>query len=149
MINNKYIFPPQKKIITSFHHYLSNTSSYFFTINHIAHFYFLSNHSNLLKGSVTLISPDNAATYMGIPWWLALIKAGNMIFPQPFNNILDCYDNAGLAIAALRLGQKKIFFIDLSKQFELIQARASSVTATVLSEKPQNFDLTKLKIVHS
>lgn len=82
---------------------------------------------------------------MGVRWWMQLIKFGKQLFSNPTDDALDCYDNAGLALAALRLGQKKILFNSKSKQFNLLKNRAESLQATILTKRSESFDLTELR----
>lgn len=145
MTKNKYTFLPQKKFLASFSHYLSYAPAYYFTISHLAHFYFLASYLKNSNVPITILSPENAAAYMGTRWWITLTNKGISILNQPIDHILDCNNNAGLAMAALRLGQKKIFFADQSKQFKLIQSRAESVQAIIISQKPDSFNLIDLK----
>ncbi len=145
MFQNKYSFITQKKTIDSLNKYFSNSNSYCFTISHLAHIYFVYSHLKNNKLPITFISPKNAVAYMGVRWWISLNDTYQYFFQNPTQNILDCYDNAGLAMAALRLGQKKIIFSKNSNQFQLINARAVSIQSTVITIRPENVDLTHLK----
>lgn len=145
--HNYYI--TQKKILFSLDKYLIDTNSCFFTINHLAHFYFIKEHVKNTDIPITFISPQNAAAYMGVRWWINLVQIGSNLFSNPIDNLLDCYDNAGFAMAALRLGQKKILFSPTSKQFSLLKMRADSVHADLITHRPKSFDLTKLKFSYA
>ncbi len=58
---------------------------------------------------VTLESPAGAAGWQGIGWWLALLTAIRVQFPDvTFASVLDCGDAPGLALAALRAGVPEV-----------------------------------------
>ncbi len=142
---HKFTFISQKNIIFSFNKYTTDTNAYFFTVNHLSQFYFITSHIKNNYCPITFISPQNAVAYMGVRWWMQLIKFGKQLFSNPTDDALDCYDNAGLALAALRLGQKKILFNSKSKQFNLLKNRAESRQATILTKRSESFDLTELR----
>ena len=58
---------------------------------------------------VTLLSGAGAALYAGCGWWRALIARARTEHPDiPIDDILDCADAPGLALGALRIGQRRI-----------------------------------------
>ena len=58
---------------------------------------------------VTLLSAPGAALYAGCGWWRALVRQALAAFPEvPAEDILDCGDGAGQALAALRIGQQRL-----------------------------------------
>ena len=58
---------------------------------------------------VTLLSAAGAALYAGCGWWRALIARARAEHPDiPIDDILDCADAPGLALGALRIGQRRI-----------------------------------------
>ena len=64
-----------------------------------------------LKIPVTLLSPPLAAAYMGAGYFHALIEEARAEFPDvPLIAVLDCGDEPGLALSALRAGIKTVRF---------------------------------------
>jgi hypothetical protein len=58
---------------------------------------------------VTLLSPPGAALYAGCGWWHALIEMARAAYPEtPCTDILDCADGTGLALAAARIGLRRL-----------------------------------------
>ena len=59
--------------------------------------------------AVTLVSPKGAASYAGPGWFRALICLAKEKVPDSqFDSILDCSEDSGQALAALRVGVKAI-----------------------------------------
>ena len=59
--------------------------------------------------SVTLLSAPGAALFAGCGWWRAVIERARGEFPGvPIDDILDCADAPGLALGALRIGQRRL-----------------------------------------
>jgi hypothetical protein len=62
-------------------------------------------------GAVTLASAPNAGAYAGASWFKSLIKQVKSEFPESrCEALLDCGEDAGAALAALRLGVKRVSF---------------------------------------
>lgn len=62
-----------------------------------------------LNRPVTLYSAIGAAAYGGGAWFAALVAAARGDFPQAqCDAVLDCGDHAGLALAALRQGCRRL-----------------------------------------
>ena len=60
---------------------------------------------------VTLVSAPGAALYAGAGFWKAMIEQGRTEFPEAdCRAILDCGDDAGVALGALREGIAAIAF---------------------------------------
>lgn len=155
MIENPYTFLPQKSFTTTLTHYLMNERIPCFVVNHLAHVYFIAEiakkTSFIIKKtqkntpSLYLLSPQNAISYMGVRWWLSFIHQTSPILSQyVITDILDCYDHAGFAMAALRAGQKYILFDNTSTQFKNLQNRATSMNVTIMDIKPNSFNLLDL-----
>ncbi|MDI2089900.1 hypothetical protein [Commensalibacter oyaizuii] len=116
-----------------------------FIVNHIAHIYFIAEIIKKTSFSINLISPENAITYLGVRWWQSFVTRASPILSNNIaTNILDCGDHGGLAMAALRLGQRHILFDSSSPQLSVIQDRAQQIHAQVITQKPYSFDLTQL-----
>jgi hypothetical protein len=58
---------------------------------------------------VTLLSAPGAALFAGCLWWRTIIAAARGQFPAvPMTDILDCADGSGHALAALRIGVRRL-----------------------------------------
>ena len=65
----------------------------------------------LAAGAATLASAPNAGSYAGAPWFKSLIEQTKSEFPGArCDAVLDCGADAGAALAALRLGLKRVVF---------------------------------------
>lgn len=155
MTENPYIFLQKKTFTTALNDYLIHTPTPCFIVNHLAHIYFIAEiagkTSSIIKNtqktgfSFYLLSPPNAAAYLGIRWWLSFINKATPIIHQYYvTHILDCFDHAGLAMAALRLGQKHILFDSAAPQVKAIHNRASMLNAAIIENKPNAFNLLDL-----
>ncbi|MEE8663801.1 MAG: hypothetical protein SOH81_09515 [Acetobacter sp.] len=87
-----------------------------------------------LNVSVTLVSPENAASFMGVSWWQALVK--KLSPHKDIDNILDCGEAAGRAMEALHAGQKQIVLSRSGPQAVIVQSFASLVSAKVFPTRP-------------
>jgi hypothetical protein len=60
---------------------------------------------------VTLVSAPGAGTYAGAPWFKALVTKAAAAFPQAaVDAVIDCGDEPGTVLAALRAGFKRVIF---------------------------------------
>ena len=84
---------------------------------------------------VTLLSARGAAVYAGCGWWRALMQACSAEI-----DILDCADAPGYAMAALRVGQRRII-LDRGPAFAAVSTAAATLGAVVLAERPAALDL--------
>ena len=90
----------------------------------------------------TLLSAPGAALYAGCMWWRALIGQGRAEFPQVrFNDVLDCADAPGQAMAALRCGQLALVLEPRSPAYAAVTAAATTLGAAVLPTRPPALDL--------
>lgn len=86
---------------------------------------------------VTLLSAPGAASFAGPGWWRALIVRARAAHPHtPCQDVLDCADAPGHAMAAIRLGQAILVLDPACPAF----ARIASL-ATVLPVRPPALDL--------
>jgi hypothetical protein len=93
-------------------------------------------HTALAPGlAVTLLSARGAALYAGCGWWRALMQAAGAEI-----DILDCADAPGYAMAALRIGQRRIV-LDGGPAFPAVSAAAAALGAVVLAARPAALDL--------
>jgi acyl-CoA reductase-like NAD-dependent aldehyde dehydrogenase len=60
---------------------------------------------------IVLVSAPGAGLYAGPGWWAALTEAAREAVPAArFSAILDCGDDAGAAMAAIRAGVEAVIF---------------------------------------
>ncbi|MFT8897800.1 MAG: hypothetical protein ABF968_12700 [Acetobacter sp.] len=90
---------------------------------------------------VILLSSSGAASFMGVPWWMAMMAQFRDLQEKdpislPFIDILDCGSQAGRAVSALTQGQKHIVFDPASPQRKAVEMLAASLGATVLFQRP-------------
>jgi hypothetical protein len=91
---------------------------------------------------VTLLSAHAAAVYAGAAWWLALIKRARFENPAvPLEDILDCADASGLALSALRIGQRTIILEPEAPGWSAVSAIAASLDCEVLTHRPRALDM--------
>jgi len=91
---------------------------------------------------VTLLSAEGAVMYAGSAWWRALIKRATAEFPDvPCEDILDCADASGLALGALRIGQRRIILDPTAPGCAEVAATATTLGCEVLCNRPPVLDM--------
>jgi hypothetical protein len=91
---------------------------------------------------VTLLSAQGAAMYAGSAWWRALIGRAAAEYPDvPGDNILDCADASGLALGALRIGQRRIILHPAAPGRTEVTAAAATLGCEVLADRPPALDM--------
>ena len=91
---------------------------------------------------VTLLSPRGAALFAGALWWQALLKRLREECPQILiHDFLDCADASGLALGALRIGQRSIVLDPSAPGWASVAAIAASLGAEVLTVPPPALDM--------
>jgi hypothetical protein len=91
---------------------------------------------------VTLLSAYGAALYAGCLWWVELIAAARAAVPDTqCEDILDCADAPGRAMAALRVGQRLLILDPALPAYQAVAAAAATLGATVLPARPPSLDL--------
>jgi hypothetical protein len=91
---------------------------------------------------VTLLSAEDAAIFAGVGWWRALMAACRDAHPGAvFQDILDCGDEPGRALEALRAGQPALILRAGPPVFADIAGRAATLGAILLAEAPPALDL--------
>jgi hypothetical protein len=91
---------------------------------------------------VTLLSARGAALFGGCGWWRAVIERARGEFPAvPFDDILDCADAPGFALAALRIGQRLLVLDPTAPGWDAVAAIAASQGGAVLGARPPALDL--------
>jgi hypothetical protein len=93
---------------------------------------------------VTLLSAQGAVMYAGSAWWRALIDRAAAEYPDvPCDNILDCADASGLALGALRIGQRRIILHPVAPGRAEVAAAAATLGCEVLSDRPPALDMAR------
>lgn len=91
---------------------------------------------------VTLLSAPGAAGYAGIGWWRALVAAARAAEPDAVaDDVLDCGELAGIAVAALHAGCPAIVFTGSEAQAARLAALAGVCGARMLRAAPPALDL--------
>ncbi len=95
-----------------------------------------------LRLPVTLLSAPGAALYAGCGWWRALIQQTLAEHPgTPIADILDCADASGLALGALRMGQRRIVLHAAAPGWDAVAAIAASLDGEVSTSRPPCLDM--------
>jgi hypothetical protein len=91
---------------------------------------------------VTLLSARGAGLFAGCGWWRAVIERARAEFAAvPFADILDCADAPGLALGALRIGQRLIVLDPDAPGRDAVAAIAASLGGALLSSRPPALDM--------
>ena len=86
-----------------------------------------------LDAPLTLISAPGAAAYAGPVWFLALVEQARSAAPEAsITGVLDCADDPGHALAAIRAGVEAIVFTGDDTVAEKLSAIAGTSEAIVL-----------------
>jgi hypothetical protein len=92
--------------------------------------------------AVTLLSAPGAALFAGCGWWRAVIEHATSEHPSvPIDDILDCADAPGLALGALRIGQRRLVLSPASPGWQSVAAIAASLGGEVLTSRPPSLDM--------
>jgi hypothetical protein len=95
-----------------------------------------------LGAPVTLLSAPGAASVGGCLWWRALVEGATAAWPDtPCDDILDCGDAPGWAMAALRIGQRALVLNPACPAFPALAGAAGTIGARVLAARPVSLDL--------
>lgn len=90
----------------------------------------------------TLLSAPAAALSGGCLWWRSLIAQAGAIHPDtPFHDVLDCADAPGRAMAALRVGQRRLILMPDCPAYAAVCAAAAAMDAIVSPQRPISLDL--------
>ena len=91
---------------------------------------------------LTLVSASGAGASLGPLAWLAMLRQSTKAFPQArFTAYLDCADEAGTALRALRAGVQHIRFTGRPEVTERLTGIAGQLGAEVVGEAFDGFDL--------
>jgi hypothetical protein len=95
-----------------------------------------------IGGAVTLLSAPGAALFAGCAWWRAVIERARSEHPDvPIDDILDCADAPGLALGALRIGQRRLLLSPTAPGWQSVAAIAESLGGEVLTSRPPALDM--------
>jgi hypothetical protein len=90
-----------------------------------------------LKTPVTLQSAPGAGAALGALWWKALVAAASAAYPGlVVDAVLDCGDEAGSVLAALRAGLTHLRFAGPEAVREKLAAIAAGSGAVVEAAEP-------------
>ncbi len=91
---------------------------------------------------VTLLSAPGAALYAGCLWWRQMVALARSEFPSAtVDDVLDCADGSGQALAVLRLGQRLIVLAPEAPGWAEVAAIAAAQGGAVLERRPPALDL--------
>jgi hypothetical protein len=91
---------------------------------------------------VTLLSATGAALFAGCGWWRAVVERVHGEHPGvPIDDILDCADASGLALGALRIGQRRLVVNPTAPGWQSVAAIAASLGGEVLTSRPPALDM--------
>jgi hypothetical protein len=89
------------------------------------------------KQPVTLASAPFAGCYAGPGWFAALVSLARSEFPDAaFSAVLDCGDEAGTALGALRAGVKRVRFAGTEEAAVRLADIAGQLGAAIEREAP-------------
>lgn len=92
--------------------------------------------------SLTLLSGPGAASYAGPAWFLEIVRQARLAHPGvPVTAVLDCADQPGRALAALRLGVKHIRLAGTSRARARVAAIADAMGAILDDRRYDVLDL--------
>lgn len=91
---------------------------------------------------VTLLSSPGAALFMGCAFWRALVRQARAAHPGvSAPDILDCADATGLAMSALRLGQRDLVLWPAAPGRAAFLEAARGLGAEVRAAAPPALDM--------
>lgn len=91
---------------------------------------------------LTLLSGEGAALYAGCGWWQALIAAARTDYPHlAIDDVLDCADASGQALAALRIGVRHLILAPSAPGRDRIAAIVAAQGGCLLAQRPPALDL--------
>jgi hypothetical protein len=94
-----------------------------------------------LNRALTVLSIPGAAGSAGAPWFQALIQAGSSEFAQvPLTAVLDCADQPGHALAALRTGCRDLLLLDSGPAWPRVHTIAEASGARLYSSPGPTFN---------
>jgi hypothetical protein len=99
-----------------------------------------------MRRPVTLLSPDEAALWLGPGWLVAIAKEAAKAEPgAKCRTLLDCADRPDLAQAALRQGTDAIIFTGAPKVAAKLADIAAAYGAVFLRKRPAALELARTR----
>lgn len=93
---------------------------------------------------VILVSAEAAAGYAGCLWWRELMAVARAAYPATVaRDLLDCGAAPGLAMAALRAGQRALVLDPACPAYATVASAAGLLGAIVLPARPPALDLSE------
>lgn len=87
---------------------------------------------------VLLVSPPNAAAYLGVAYFQALVEAARGEFPgTAIEAVMDCGDKPGFALSALRAGFATVVLRGEPRARARVAAIARAMGARLLARPPR------------
>jgi len=91
------------------------------------------------SAKVVMVSPPGAAGYLGVGFFAALVDAARAEFPgSAIEAVMDCGDDPGWALSALRMGFKTIVLRGDRRARARVAAIARVMGAHVVSRPPRS-----------
>jgi hypothetical protein len=95
-----------------------------------------------VRQPVTLLSAAGAVLFAGCGWWRAVIERARSEYSAvPFDDILDCADASGLALGALRMGQRRLVLGSAAPGWQSVAAITASLGGELLTSRPPALDM--------
>ncbi|HEX5320644.1 MAG TPA: hypothetical protein VFW46_15880, partial [Stellaceae bacterium] len=86
---------------------------------------------------ILLLSAPDAGVFAGPGWWSALVEAVREAVPRArFTAVLDCGDDAGAAMAAIRAGAEALVFTGRADAGERLAEIAGATGVRALQQRP-------------
>lgn len=93
---------------------------------------------------ITLLSARGAALYAGCLWWRELVLQARSACPSvAVCDLLDCADAPGVALGAIRAGQRGLVLSPAVPGFAAVAAVADARGLTLLPARPPALDLAR------
>ena len=94
---------------------------------------------------VTLLSAPGAALFAGCLWWRKVVERARACCPGVMaDDVLDCGDAPGLALGAIRAGQRALVLAPGAPGFPAVAAIAHAQGLVLLAARPASLDLSHL-----
>jgi len=98
---------------------------------------------------VTLLSARGAALFAGCGWWRALVEQTWREHPgAEIADVLDCADACGLALGALRIGQRRLILDTQAPGRAAVEAVAASLGVELWALRPPALDMADRSASH-
>lgn len=111
------------------------------TVHHLRHALLTAKVARELGRAVTLMSPPDAAGYLGPGWMEAIERAILKRLGLRMTGILDCGRRPDLALAALRQGTRAILFRGTPSVAAKLGEIAAQYGASLAARRPRALDL--------